>query len=100
MIEENIKILKDEIKKSAGGSLKIGGRGLIIHLGKNIVDENPKLTLKTDESYILQISELSDGRVKFCFQYFFFLVHYFSLSKKTHGVYFILSFVDKRVDRC
>ncbi|XP_046477221.1 chitooligosaccharidolytic beta-N-acetylglucosaminidase [Neodiprion pinetum] len=63
LIAKNIEILKNDLRTMGGDRLKSGGRGLIVHLGPRISSENVKLTLETDESYILQISELGDGRL-------------------------------------
>ncbi|XP_046742944.1 chitooligosaccharidolytic beta-N-acetylglucosaminidase [Diprion similis] len=63
LIAKNIEMLKNDLRAMGSDRLKSGGRGLIVHLGPRISSGNVKLTLETDESYILQIFELADGRL-------------------------------------
>lgn len=63
LIRENIEIVKKDIGSMGGSKVKSGGRTLIVHLGSRIAPNDTQITLGTDESYILQISELDDGRV-------------------------------------
>lgn len=55
--------MKENAKKLSGPvTLNTSGIGLVIRFNGNINFNNTKLTLDTDESYVLQVS-LVDGKV-------------------------------------
>ncbi|KAF7996750.1 hypothetical protein HCN44_002396 [Aphidius gifuensis] len=56
LIEKNIDILKQHIKKIGNNPIKIGGLGLTISIVGLIDPDNVKITLETKESYSLKIT--------------------------------------------
>jgi len=63
LLQKNLDRLKENAKKLSGPvTLKDGGTGLVIRFNEGIKVDDAKLTLNTNESYILQIA-LIDGQV-------------------------------------
>jgi len=63
LLQRNIDRMKENAKKLSGPiSLNAGGTGLVIRFKEELDLNNAKLTLKTDESYILQVTTV-DGQV-------------------------------------
>ncbi|CAH1116327.1 unnamed protein product [Phaedon cochleariae] len=62
LIRSAAKIFKEDVQALVEGTVKPGGKSVIINV--DIKNGNvSRLTLDTDESYILGISETSDGRI-------------------------------------
>jgi len=63
LLQKNLERLKENAKKLSGPvTLNDGGIGLMIRFNEGIKVDDAKLTLNTNESYILQIG-LIDGQV-------------------------------------
>lgn len=63
LLQRNVVHIKENAKKLGGPvSLSAGGTGLVIRFKEGLNLDNIKLTLKTDESYTLQMI-MVDGQV-------------------------------------
>lgn len=63
LLQRNVMRMKENARKLSGpGSLNAGGTKLVVHFKEGLDVDDAKLTLKTDESYTLQIATV-DGQV-------------------------------------